>query len=304
MPPILLSGLHDLPMGTVILVALLLAVSGTPSARPVTAVDDAGREVRLAAPARRIVSLAPHVTELLFAAGAGERVVGVSQYSDHPAAATRLPRVGGGAGLDLEAIVELRPDLVVAWQSGNSRGQLAQLERLGLALFYSEPGELDDIATSLERLGALAGSPATARQAAADFRHGVARLAARYARRERISVFYQIWERPLMTVNGEHMISAWLRLCGARNAFSDVSELAQALSLEAVLAVDPQVIVAGDYAGKGQDWRERWQAWPQLSAVASGHLYGVPAEMLERQVPRALVAAQKLCAYIDRARGG
>jgi iron complex transport system substrate-binding protein len=289
-------------MGNLVHVVMLLAVSSAALGSPVTAVDDAGRQVRLEAPAQRIVSLAPHVTELLFAAGAGDHVVGVSEHSDYPPRAARLPRVGGGAGLDLEAIVGLRPDLVVAWQSGNAPGQLTRLERLGLALFYSEPEELDAIASSLERLGTLAGTREAAHRAAEEFREGVARLAALYAGRERVSVFYQIWERPLMTVSGHHMISAWLRLCGARNVFADASELAPAVSVEAVLAADPQVIIAGHYASRGEEWRQLWQAWPQLSAVAHGHLYSVPAEMMERQVPRALIAAQALCACIDRAR--
>jgi iron complex transport system substrate-binding protein len=282
---------------------MLVSVGAAAVGGPVTAVDDAGREVRLAAPARRIVSLAPHVTELLFAAGAGERVVGVSEHSDYPPRAARLPRVGGGAGLDLEAIVELSPDLVVAWKSGNAPGQLAQLQRLGLVLFYSEPEELEAIATSLERLGALAGTAAAASQAAAAFREGVARLASRYAGREPVRVFYQIWERPLMTVSGRHMISAWLRVCGARNIFSGSSKLAPAVSLEAVLAADPEVIVAGRYPGKGQGWRKLWEAWPQLSATARRYLYSVPAELMERQTPRALIAARELCGHIDGARG-
>jgi iron complex transport system substrate-binding protein len=282
----------------------MLVMAGRPApATPAVAVrDDAGREVRLEAPARRIVSLAPHVTELLFAAGAGQRVVGVSEHSDYPPRAARLPRVGGGAGLDLEAVLALQPDLVVAWQSGNSPGQLAQLERLGLVLFYSEPREPAAIATSLERLGTLAGTAAAAERAAAAFRDGVAQLGARYAQQEPVSVFYQIWERPLMTINDAHIISAWLRLCGARNVFAGLSQLASAVSREAVLAADPEVILSGRYAGKGRGWEESWRAWPRLRAVAEGHLYSVPAEMMERQSPRALIAARELCGYIERAR--
>jgi iron complex transport system substrate-binding protein len=272
-------------------------------AEPAHAVtDDAGREVRLAAPARRIISLAPHATELLFAAGAGRWVVGVSEYSDYPPAAAMLPKVGGGAGLDLERIVALQPDLVVAWQSGNSPGQLRKLERLGLTLFYSEPQSIDDIATSLERLGRLAGSADTARKAAQAFRTGVRSLARHYAGRPTVSVFYQIWRRPLMTINGRHIISAWLRLCGARNVFADLPELAPAIDVEAVVEADPQVLLGGRYAGKSHDWQADWRRWSQLRAVAGGHLYTVPADSMERQTPRALSAARQLCAHIDKAR--
>ena len=284
------------------LLVLLLAEPGGAAGNPVRVVDDAGREVRLAAPAKRIVSLAPHLTELLFAADAGERLVGVSEHSSYPPEARRLPRVGGGAGLDLEAIIALQPDLVVAWQSGNSAGQLAQLERFGLVLFYSEPGQIDDVATTLERLGVLAGTATRGSEAAQAYRDGVARLAQRFSGREPVSVFYQIWERPLMTISGAHMISAWLRLCGGANVFAGLPDLAPTVSLEAVLAADPQVIIAGRYPGKSGDWQRPWRAWPELRAVAGDHLYTVPAEMMERHTPRALVAAEELCDYIERAR--
>lgn len=282
---------------------LMVALSGPVLAgQSLQVVDDAGREVRLAAPAQRIVSLAPHLTELLFAAGAGARLVGVSEYSSYPAEAQRLPGVGGGAGLDLEAIVALQPDLVVAWKSGNASAQLTRLETLGLTVFYSEPRQLDDIATSLERLGTLAGTTRQAAVAARAFREGVRQLGREYAGRRAVRVFYQIWERPLMTVNGAHMISAWLRLCGASNVFAGLPELAPAVALEAVLEADPEVIVAGRYPGKGDAWQQAWRAWPSLRAVAGDHLYTVPAEMMERQVPRALAAARDLCQYIERAR--
>ena len=284
------------------LLVLLLAEPGGAAGNPVRVVDDAGREVRLAAPAKRIVSLAPHLTELLFAADAGERLVGVSEHSSYPPEARRLPRVGGGAGLDLEAIIALQPDLVVAWQSGNSAGQLAQLERFGLVLFYSEPGQIDDVATTLERLGVLAGTATRGSEAAQAYRDGVARLAQRFSGPEPVSVFYQIWERPLMTISGAHMISAWLRLCGGANVFAGLPDLATTVSLEAVLAADPQVIIAGRYPGKSGDWQRPWRAWPELRAVAGDHLYTVPAEMMERHTPRALVAAEELCEYIERAR--
>ncbi|HFD78910.1 MAG TPA: cobalamin-binding protein [Gammaproteobacteria bacterium] len=286
------------------LLASLLVLPLACAAAPVTATDDAGHELHLDGPARRIVSLAPHITELLFAAGAGAQVVGVSEYSDYPPAALTLPRVGSGAGLDLEAIVALRPELVVAWSSGNSHPQLEKLEQLGIPVFYSEPRRIDDIATSLERLGRLAGSEVQARRAAEAFRAGVARLGRAYAGRQPVRVFYQIWQRPLMTVNGRHMISAWLRLCGARNVFSDLPDLAPVIDLEAVLQANPEAIVAGRYPGKGEDWKKMWLAWPQLEAVARHHLFTVPAERMERQTPRSLEAAAELCEKIDSTREG
>jgi len=274
------------------------------AAQPVTVVDDAGRPVRLPAPANRIVSLAPHITELLFAAGAGDKVVGVSEFSTYPPEALQLPQIGGGAGLDLEAIVALRPDVVIAWQSGNAPGQIEKLAGLGIPVFYSEPRAIDAIASSLERLGSLAGSEARARSAADVFRQRVASLRKRYAAKSTVRVFYQIWQQPLMTVNGDHLISSWLALCGAENVFSGLPDLAPVIGIEAVLEANPQVLVAGSYEGKSSHWRELWQQWPQMQAVADNHLYTVPAELMERPTPRALLAAEQLCELIEKARAG
>lgn len=266
--------------------------------------DDAGRVRVLARPAQRVISLAPHTTELLFAAGAGDRVVAVSAYSDFPPRARTLPRVSGGGGIDVERILALQPDLVVAWQSGNSARQLEQLTRLGLSVFYSEPRSIDGIATNLERLGRLTGSEQTAGRAAAAFRRRVEQLRRRFHGRRPVSVFYQIWERPLMTVNGQHLISAWLRLCGGRNLFAGLHELAPTVSREAVIAADPDAIVAGSYSGKGDAWQAPWRQWPQMKAVRRHHLLTVPAAAMERPTPRAVRAAETLCVKLDQVRDG
>jgi len=172
----------------------------------VSVTDDTGREVRLAQPAQRIVSLAPHITELLFSAGAGGRIVGVVEYSDYPPAAKKLPRVGAYNAVDMERILALRPDLVIAWASGNPPALIEQLRSLGLTVFLSEPRSLEDVASNLERFGQLAGTQTTAQAAADEFRRRLQALRVRYSDRKPVSVFYQIWHRPLMTVNGEHLI--------------------------------------------------------------------------------------------------
>jgi len=264
--------------------------------------DDAGRVVKLEQTAQRIVSLSPHVTELLFAAGAGEHVVAVSGYSDWPPAARQLPRIGSGAGLNVEAIVAQQPDLVVAWLSGNAKPQLRQLEHFGIPVFYSEPHDIDGIAKNLLALGRLTASEGKAERAASAFRKGVRDLRARYAGRRPVTAFYQIWAQPLMTINGRHMISHWLRLCGAENIFANLPDLAPAIDPEAVLKADPEVLIAGRHPGKRTDWTLRWRQWKGLRAVQMNHLYTVPAEMLERQTPRALQAAKELCEDIDTVR--
>jgi iron complex transport system substrate-binding protein len=264
--------------------------------------DDAGRALSLPAPARRIVSLAPHVTELLFAVGAGTAVVGVSDFSDYPEAARAIPRVGGGGGLDLEAILALQPDLVIAWRSGNSPGPVLRLQQLGVPVFYSEPRQLEDIATSLERFGLLTGRREAAHRQARAFTARLEELRRRYAGREAVSVYYQIWEHPLMTLNGQHIVSDVIRLCGGRNVFADLPALAPQIDVEAVLVANPDVIVVGDAAGTPADSLAAWRRWPELKAVRQRHLYAIQRELLVRQTPRLLEGAEQLCRLLQGVR--
>ncbi|HEX22419.1 MAG TPA: cobalamin-binding protein [Chromatiales bacterium] len=264
--------------------------------------DDTGREVRLAQPAQRIISLAPHITELLFSAGAGGRIVGVVEYSDYPPAAKKLPRVGSYNAVDMERILALRPDLVVAWASGNPPALIEQLRSLGLRVFLSEPRTLEDVASNLERLGQLAGTRTMAQVAADEFRRRLQALRTRYAGRKPVSVFYQIWHRPLMTVNGEHLISKVIRLCGGRNVFAELPTLVPKLDMEAVLAADPQAIVAGVREPGDDSWQQDWRRWSQLRAVREGHLISVPADLLQRHTLRILDGAKQLCKALDEVR--
>ena len=284
-----------------ILCGLLLGALLAPARADIVVQDDRGREVRLEAPARRIVSLAPHLTELAYAAGAGSALVGVSAHSDYPAAASQLPRVGGGQGLDLERILALGPDLVLAWHSGNPPRALQQLERLGLVLYRSEPADLAAIATSLERLGRLAGTDAQARQAAQAYRDRLADLHARYAGRRAVPVFYQLWDQPLMTIGGEHWLNDALRTCGAVNVFGEQPRQVLTLELEAVLARAPEALLLAGVGDEG-DALERWRAWPSLDAVRRGRLYWLPADRLHRPTPRILDEVETLCRQIDAAR--
>ncbi|HJV26040.1 MAG TPA: cobalamin-binding protein [Aromatoleum sp.] len=264
--------------------------------------DDAGQRIRLAQPARRIVSLAPHVTELLFAAGAGDRLVGAVDYSDYPPAARKLPRVGGYSNIDMEAVAALKPDLVIAWKSGNRDAHLDRLAALGIPVFISEPHSLDDVARSLENFGKAAGSEREGRAAADAFRQRKAELARRYAGRPPVRMFYQIWEKPLMTVNDEHLISDVMRLCGGVNVFGKLDQLAPTIGVEGVLAANPEVIVASGMGDARPDWLDAWKRWPRLAAVSSGNLYFVPPELIQRHTPRILEGASMLCEQLDTAR--
>ena len=268
----------------------------------VQVVDDAGRHVTLAQPAQRIVSLAPHLTELLFSAGAGAQVVGAVAYSDHPDAARRIPRVGDSAQLDLERIVALRPDLLVVWQHGNSAQQLAQLSRLGIPVYAGESRRFDGIAATLRRLGRLAGTGAVAEVRAQAFEHDVAALRERYAGRTPLRVFYQIWHRPLMTVNGEHLISEALALCGAHNVFAALAPLTPTLGEEAVIAADPDAIVTGSVDPAGPDNLDGWRRLRSLRATRGGHLIVVDPDKLHRQSDRVIDGARELCEKLDAVR--
>ena len=284
-----------------LLAAAIVVVLGSAHAQ-VRVVDDYGHEVALAAPAQRVVSLAPHLTELMYAAGAGERMVGALDYSDYPPEAKALPRVGSEAGIDLEAVVALRPDLVVAWPQSGSTRAIERIAALGIPVFRSEPRELEDIARTIETLGRLAGTGAAAQSAASRFRARAARLARTYASRPAVRVFYQVWNRPLITVNGEHVISKVLRLCGGENVMAALPALAPEIGRELVLRADPEVIVASGSDGGHPAWLQEWKAFPDLAAVRQGNLYAVRPELLQRHTPRLLDGAEEMCRILQEAR--
>lgn len=279
----------------------LLLLLALPAAA-LTIRDDTGQVLDLPAPARRIVSLAPHVTELLYAAGAGDRLVGTVEYSNYPEAARRLPSVGGYSAVNLEAVAALKPDLVIAWASGNSDARLERLAALGIPIFVSESHDLADVARSIETFGRLAGSEAAANRAARAFTARGEALAARYAARPAVTVFYQVWDRPLMTVNGAHLISDVMALCGGRNVFASLPHLAATVSVEGVLAANPEVIVASGMGEERPEWLDQWRRWPGLTAAVRGNLYFIPPDLLQRHGPRILDGAEQLCAALEEAR--
>lgn len=264
--------------------------------------DDLGDTVTLEAPAQRIVSLAPHATELLFSVGAGTRIVGAVNYSDHPPEARDIPRVGGYNAVDFERIVELAPDLVIAWHSGNGRETASTLRALGLTVYQSEPRRLDDIPDAMAAFGALTGNRARAREAAAAFREQADALRARYGDRGRVGVFYQIWKQPLMTVNDDHLISDVIRLCGGNNVFGALGALVPRLSREAVIARDPEAIVASGMDASRPAWLDDWQRWPAMTAVRRDNLFHVDPDHMQRHSPRVLLGAARLCEHLETAR--
>jgi iron complex transport system substrate-binding protein len=284
------------------LLAWLVALGALHARADIAIRDDAGQELRLKHPAQRIVSLAPHITEVLFAAGAGSAVVGTVAYSDYPPAAASVARIGSAARINLETLLALKPDLVVGWQSGSPAETIAKMRELGLPVFLSQPDRIEDVARALEQFGALAGREAVANAAAQTFRQRQAQLQTRYGSLPTVDVFYEVWNQPLMTVNGRQIISDILRLCGGRNVFAALPTLAPEVTVESVLAANPEVIIASGMDQSRPEWLNQWKRWPQLKAAARDNLFFVPPDLLQRHTPRMLDGAEQVCLALEAAR--
>ncbi|MCD2518825.1 cobalamin-binding protein [Massilia sp. G4R7] len=281
---------------------LLACAAMAAQAAPVTVVDDAGRKVTVARPAQRVISMAPHATELLFAAGGGARVVGVMNYSDYPAAAKAIPLVGSNAQIDMERVLSLKPDLIVVWHTGNTARQIAQIESLGVPVFHSEPRRLAQVADNIERLGRLLGTVPAAQSAAGAYRAKLAALESRYGKRAQVSVFYQIWDQPLYTLNDAQIASDAIRVCGGRNVFGAMKVVAPEVGIEAVIAADPEAIMAGKRHDPANPGVKLWEPYRSMTAVKRGNLLTVDGELLTRPGPRAVEGAALLCEALDKVR--
>lgn len=284
-----------------IAIGLLFSITTMVSAA-ITVIDDDGNTINMPSAAHRIVSLAPHVTELLFTVGAGERIVGTVEHSDYPPEAQQIRRIGGFNALDLEMILALKPDLVIGWRTGNNPVQLEKLRAMGLPLFISEPRHLVDIPDTARRLAMLAGTSDQAKAFIKKFEQHYLKLKQHYSRLKPVKLFYEVWHQPLITINGDHLISDLIRLCGATNIFAEVPVLAPTVSIEAVISAAPDIIVTGAHHTAPNEWRNAWQAWPEIPAVAHDQLYFINPDLVQRQGPRILQGAEQLCEYVQQAR--
>jgi iron complex transport system substrate-binding protein len=286
------------------LLALLLALA--PSLVGAAALelrDDAGTLHRLEQPATRIVALAPHLSELVFAAGVGTALVGRDSWSDHPAAARAATDVGDAFRLDLERLVTLKPDLVLAWGGGTPAATITKLRELGLRVVVLRPTTLDDPARHMEMIGALAGRRYEAEVAARAYRAALATLRSRQSGATSLRVFYQVNEQPLYTVNGQSPLGQIITLCGGLNPFAALAPLAPVVSEEAVIAADPQVILsASGEGGSVAALRARWGKWPKLAATRSGAFHALDANLVTRPGPRLPEGAAAVCAVLDAER--
>ncbi len=282
-------------------VVVFLAATAMPVAG-LTLTDDSGARISFDDPPQRIISLAPSITELAYAAGLGERMVAVTAYSDFPAAAKKLPLVGDAFRLDWERIVALKPDLVLAWKSGLSARDRAAFEKLDLKLLVLEPRRLDDIPRALRLLGRVTGAPAVAESAARDFELRRDELRKRYAARPVVRAYFQIADAPLLTVNGEHIISDVLHLCGAENVFAGARPLTPVVSDEALVKVRPQLLLGiDDSDAQSEEIRMLWRKLP-LRAVRSDAMAFVPSDLISRSSPRIIQGAEQVCKIVDKSR--
>ncbi|MGO4382556.1 cobalamin-binding protein [Pseudoduganella sp. RAF19] len=284
-------------MKYLLLAGALLAANATAA---ITVRDDDGSLVTLQKPAQRVISMAPHVTELLFAAGGGDKVVGAVNYSDYPEAAKKIPRIGDNRDIDMERVIAMKPDLIVVWRHGSSERQIEQLRKLGIPLFHSEPKKLDNIADNLTAMGQLLGTEAVANAAAQDLRSKLASLRAQYGARPPVTVFYQVWDKPLYTLNGEHIVSDALKACGGVNIFADQKTTAPVVSIEAVLQADPEAVFATaekDYGGVNL-----WRPYGMLKATRNSNLFTIDGNLLNRAGPRMIAGTAVLCEKLEEAR--
>lgn len=256
--------------------------------------DDTGQSIILSHPAERIISLAPNLTELLFAIDAGNRIVGVASHSDFPEAAKKIPVVAGYSSLNLEAIIASHPDLVIAWEGGNPRAALKKIQQAGIPVYFSAIHKLTDIPKTLRRLGCLTGTAAMAERAATQFLQRYQQLQQLHQKSKVVTVFYEIWPKPLMTISKVSLIDEIIRLCGGKNIFAETKGVTPVVTREAVLQKNPQVIFG--------EKLDEWNKWPDLEAVRYHQLFIINPGYLQRAAPRILQGADQVCAILDSVR--
>lgn len=281
--------------------ATLLLVWAAPSQAAVQVTDDAGHALTLPQPAQRIIALSPQLLELSAAAGASNRVIATIRGADNVRWARKLPLVGDAFALNLEAIARLKPDLILAWESGTPPREVARLKSLGIPVYWSQANTFATLASTVQRIGQLAGTPAPAGRWVRDFDTRLAALRERYAAlRPQVRVFYQVWNRPLITVGGPQLINQAITLCGGRNVFGNLSVLSPTISTEAVLQADPQLIVTA--SPRGATWLQDWKRYPGISAVKHDQLVALSPNTLPRMGVDVLDGVQQLCSAMATAR--
>lgn len=251
---------------------------------------------------RRLIVLAPHLVESLFAIGAGEQIIATTDHADYPSAARNIPRVGNFASLQIEQILALRPDVVVAWRTGNPADDLKRLEKYNVNVVYTQPVTLEDVAAELRLLGELTGHEANAEALASDYLQRLSQLQQQYQQAEGVSVFYELWARPLRTVAGTSWLQQQIALCGGDNIYADISEDYPQVSLEKVLALRPEVIIQPTTLTSNQPETINWQQWQEIPAVANQFILHPNADKVHRMTTRMLDEVEQMCEQLGSAR--
>jgi len=284
------------------LLAVFFIIFTHNSLAAIEVIDDNGDKLTIVNAAQRIISLSPNTTEILFHIGAGEKIIGADEYSNYPQAANKIVRVNNHAAANYELILSLKPDLVIAWQSGNGEKIINRIRELNIPVFVVETASLEDIPDLYRRLGQLSGYADQANTQAEKFSQRLNQLRKSFSSKKDIRVFYQIWNEPLMTLNGDHMVTDMIELCGGINVFSDAAALVPYVNIESVIAANPQIIISG---GKNKtDLLDSgfWRKWSGISAVKNQHLYAIPSDLLQRHSDRILDGTGLMCEYIDLVR--
>ena len=283
---------------------LLATVLALPAHAAITVRDDDGNAVTLEKPAQRILALAPHITELLFAAGGGEKIVGVVSYSDYPEAAKKIANVGDNRQYDMERIIAMKPDLIVVWMHGSAERQIAMLRQLKVPIYHSDPKKLADIPNNMERLGQLMGTEKVAAPAATQLRARLASMSAQYSQRPPVRLFYQVWDKPLYTISGASIISDAMRVCGGQNVFGAMKVVAPVVTAEGVLQENPEAIFATSEKSDAdsEGGLAMWRVFPSLAAVRNNNLFRLNGDLLNRAGPRMVDGTAAMCEKLELAR--
>lgn len=295
----------SMSLALMLLMALPMPVSASSvsdNANSMSVLDDDGTEHLFDKPVTKIISLMPHATELLFEVDAGNYVIGAVQYSNYPEAAKSIPRVGSYGAINIEAVIALQPELVIAWPEANRSRELDRLRDLGVSIFVSNPNEFDEISASLIMFGKITGKEKEAKIAQEKFNKKLNSLRQKFSQKEKVSVFYQVWDSPLITQNGNTFISRAISLCGGVNIFSELPMTNPQVNVESILVQDPQVIIASGMGESRPEWLNDWRQYKTLQAVKNNHLYHVAPDLVQRPTSRFLLGTEELCKAIDKAR--
>lgn len=250
----------------------------------------------------RVISLAPHLTEMIFSAGAGYKLVGVVDYSDFPEAAKQIPSVGGYGEINYEKIISLKPDVIFAWSLGNTNKDISRLESFGLKVIKLDTQKIRDIPENISRIGHLLGTQTTSDAISDQLQLKLKNLQQQYQNTDSIKVFYQVWDKPMITAGGSLFISEAISLCGGNNIFADQKDLSPIVNLESVIKRDPEVILLGGKKQIQKQWKQYWMGYPQISAVKRQHVFLLNADFYQRPTERLINALPDLCKTIDQAR--